>query len=358
MPVQKRTKRSDGRFQRTLSYTDADGTKRRKSFYGATQKEAADKLKAAQDRLAKGAPVKDATRTLTDWLTYWYDTGLKASNRAPKTKAMHQQLTRSHVIPCIGAVTLDKLKPADVQKFLLTMTDAGYAPNTRRNTYNALRAALDDAVTNGLLAANPAHKIDRPAVPRSEAPSLSVPEVKALLSAAASSRNEPVLRFILYTGVRRGEALGLRWVDIDWNRKEAKVRGTKTTDSYRTISLSGAAVTVLKDVQKRQEAERTKAANVWTETGLAFTTALGTGIGERNLNRTLETVSKTAKVKATPHTLRHTYATTALLNGVPLHVVSRNLGHASIRITADIYGHLTDEAAAQAAEAVSAAYDL
>ncbi len=162
------TKRADGRYRETFTH---EGT--RHSAYGRTQAEAKQKAKEARARLDAGAPVRDATRTLADWLSEWRETFLKASDRAQSTKDLYAGLTRRHVEPVIGAVRLDRLKPTDVTRVMLAMEAAGKASSTRRNTYAALRGALDDAVTNGLLASNPVSKIKRPRIEHREAPVLT-----------------------------------------------------------------------------------------------------------------------------------------------------------------------------------------
>jgi len=108
-----------------------------------------------------------------------------------------------------------------------------------------------------------------------------------------------------------------------------------------------------------QAMERRLAANLWQDTGFVFVTEFGRPAEPRNLLRTATLASRKAGLSPVGvHTLRHTYATIALLHGVPLHVVSRNLGHSSIAITADVYGHLTDAAARAAAQTVSDALGL
>jgi integrase len=367
------SKRADGRYVVTVTYEDHTGAKRRHSCYGKTQAEANAKAKEARARLDAGAPVRDATRTLADWLGEWRTTFLKASDRAQATKSLYEYLTARQIEPVIGSVPLDRLKPADVTRLLLSMEQAGKAASTRRNAYAALRGALDDAVDNGILAANPVHKVKRPRTEHKEARSLTPAEVTAFLTAAASLRYVTALKVILGTGLRRGEVLALRWEDVDLTRREARVRGsltrqsgvlkvsdTKTARSRRGVSLSPAVVGLLTAHKAAQAAERLKAGNLWEDTGFLFVTEFGQPADPRNLLRAAGIAARKAGLSGDVgvHTLRHTYATTALLNGVPLHVVSRNLGHSSISITADTYGHLTDDAALAAAEAVSAALGL
>jgi integrase len=227
-------------------------------------------------------------------------------------------------------------------------------------------------VIDGLLAASPVLRVKRPKATQDEAKSLTPVEVAQLLEGANDLRYATVLRLILGTGLRRGEALALGWTDIHLDRCELSIKGSltrrgrellvsdaKTQRSRRAVSLSPAMVRLMTQHRVEQAAERLRAGNLWTETGLVFATEFGGPVDPRNLLRTTAIAAKRAGLaQIGVHTLRHTYATTALLNGVPMHVVSRNLSHSSIVITADIYGHLTDDAARSAALVVSDALNL
>jgi integrase len=365
-------RRADGRYQYAVTMTREEGSRKRMFFYGSTQRETRAKADEAADRLAVGSPVRDSSRSLADWLEEWRSTFLLASDRAASTKELYRGLTRRHVEPLIGQVRLEQLRPSDVTRLMLHLETAGKAASTRRNCYAALRGALDDAVINGLIAANPASRVKRPKADHHEAVSLLPGEVTRLLASAATLRYGVVLRFILGTGLRRGEALAVRWSDIDLGRGEIKIRGslvrgdgqlsvvaTKTVRSRRVISLSPATADLLRAQRAVQARERLvvgtsgrspisysrrSSVNRWIH---------ATCFGPYDLRR-----GKADLPAIGVHTLRHTYATTALLNGVPVHVVGRNLGHSSIVITVDTYGHLTDEAARAAAIAVSDALDL
>ncbi|WP_122817378.1 tyrosine-type recombinase/integrase [Nocardioides pantholopis] len=367
-----RRARPDRRVKVAITVTDEDGGTRRAYFRGRTRREARAKAEEARRRVAAGAPVRDSERTLAEWLGEWRRIFLRASDRAASTKALYAGLTIRHVEPVIGQVRLSQLRPTDVTRLLLAMEQAGKAASTRRNAYAALRAALDDAVANGLLATNPVLRVNRPRGIHQEAASLTSEEVARLLAGAADLRYGPVLRFILGTGLRRGEALAARWADVDLDRGELKVTGSlvrqagrlqviepETARSRRTVSLSPAMLELLRTHRSRQNQERLRAANLWEQTGFVFTTEFGHSVDPRNLLRTVRLACAQADLaEISVHTLRHTYATAALLHGVPVHVVSRNLGHSSIVITVDTYGHLTDEASRAAAVAVSEALNL
>lgn len=206
-------KRTDGRYTVTFRHEG-----RRLYFYGATQAEARAKADAARDRLGRGGPVRDSSRTVAQWLDEWVTTFLQASDRAESTKTMHAAYARVWINPVLGDVRLDQLNVNDVNRLMLTMKADGRAEATRRNCYTTLRVALDDAVINGLLATNPVHQVRQPHVTRHEARFLRPGEVTALLKAAATLRYGLTLSFILGTGLRRGEALALRRATSTWTR--------------------------------------------------------------------------------------------------------------------------------------------
>lgn len=139
----RKTKRNDGRFAFTLRYVDPiTGEKKRAYFYGKTQAEVKAEAERARQRLTQGAPVRDASRTLGDWLAEWQVTFLEASNRARATKTMHAGYCTTWIIPTLGHTSLDRLTVADVNRLMLVMRDAGKADATRRNAYTTLRKSF------------------------------------------------------------------------------------------------------------------------------------------------------------------------------------------------------------------------
>jgi integrase len=237
-----------------------------------------------------------------------------------------------------------------------------------------LRAGLDGAVRDQLIARNPAALVTRPGVPRSEAKHLDASGVAAILRAAESSRYYPALALIVATGLRKGEALALRWDKKILNLDEGwlKVRQTvsridrqlvfsepKTDRSRRTVPLSPAVVAMLRRHRKTQAAERLRAGNQWRESGLVFTTELGMPVDPRNLLRVVEVAAKAAGVEGVGvHTLRHSAAVGWLEAGVHIKAVADLLGHSSIAITGDVYGHTSDDVARAAVDGWSSALGL
>jgi integrase len=311
-------------------------------------------------------------QTVAAWLAEWRRTILPASDRAEATKALYRHLTLAKVEPSMGDLKLKDLRPLDVQRLMLELEEAGLSGSTRRNAYAALRGALDDAVSNGLLKDNPAVKVKRPRAESPEARHLTPAQVAQLLGAAQGSRHLRVLKLLLGTGVRRGEALALQWSGVDLDRAEVRVRGslvrrdgqlvvsaTKTAKSRRTVSLSPAMVELLRTQKAAQAAERLAAGPEWLDGDYVFTAPSGGPVDPNNLSRTVRELGEAVGLgQIGPHTLRHSYATAALLAGASVHVVSRNLGHSSATLTLDIYAHVSDQASRDSAQAVSKALGL
>lgn len=379
--------RASGRWEARITYTDNEtGQIKRVSLYGATAKAARAEMKKARDRLDDGAPVKDARRSVGDWLAQWRATTLAASDRKESTRTLYETLSRRHLEPApFGAISLDKLRPADVEALVLSMraktkpaATEGADPvralsdSTIRQTYTVLRAGLDGAVRDGLLARNPAAQVRRPGVEQREARHLDGDSVTAVLKAAEASRYHPALVLIAATGLRKGEALALRWDKVDLNAGVLRVSATiarvggrlvitepKTARSRRTVPLSPAVVTLLRKHRAAQAAERLRAANQWTDSGLVFVTELGGPVDPRNLLRVLEVAAKAAEVEGIGvHTLRHSAAVAWLESGVHIKAVSDLLGHSSIAITGDVYGHTSDDTARAAVDGLAARLGL
>jgi hypothetical protein len=135
--------RANGTWEARFSYLDPDtGLRRRVSFYGPTAKAVRDKLKTARERLDAGAPVKDATRTVGDWLAHWRATTLAASDRKESTRVLYANLCRKHLEPApFGAIPLDRLRPTNIEALVLAMRGKSLSDSTIRQTYTVLRAA-------------------------------------------------------------------------------------------------------------------------------------------------------------------------------------------------------------------------
>ncbi len=345
----------------SVSYEDAEtGERKRRVLYSKTKTEVTHKLKEARRRADAGAPIKDSARTVGGWIAEWRVGPLAASSRAASTKTLYEVLCKTHLEPApFGAVTLDKLRPSHVDKLLLTLRAKKLNESTIRLIFTTLRLALDDAVRDGLLAQNPAQKVKRPKAPHREARFLTTDEVARLLDAARGTRYHPLLVFIASTGVRKGEALGTRWSDIDLDAATYRVNGTKTDSSRRTLALSPALVQLLKVRRRQQKEERLRAGSLWTDTGLVWTTQTGRAVGARDVLKVIGIAAEAAGLDGvTVHCLRHSAATAWLERGVPIKAVSELLGHKDASVTATIYAHTTEQTKRDAMDVLSDAIGL
>lgn len=221
-------RRADGKWAAEISYWDDHGVRKRRTVYGATQTDVRAKQKALRERLLAGAPMKSDATTVAEWLDTWVVTSLPASDRKQATIDLYTKMAKRHLTPTLGRRRLDRLRPSDVEALIVAKRAEGLAPSTVRTIYTVLRAALGIAVRDGLLHQNPAAVVRRPGVDRRDATYLTVEEAHRLLEAIRGERLEPLFRLMLATGLRRGEALGLHWAEVDLVRGTLRVRWTLT----------------------------------------------------------------------------------------------------------------------------------
>ncbi|MDZ4064489.1 MAG: site-specific integrase [Coriobacteriia bacterium] len=363
-------KRADGRHVYKIRW---DGE--RHEFYGKTKTEARSKMREALKRLEAGMPATDARTTLGAWLREWQDNGLKSRGLKPTTESTYRALIRCHIIgdakrsiepDPIARVAFDKLKPSHLTAWLVRLEGKGLGDASRRQLYHVMRLALDAAVDDELIGRNPAERVRRPVVEHKEARHLSPADVARVLQAAQGLRYNAALTLIAYTGMRRGEALALKWEAVDLVEGTLEVRGTlaridgelvatppKTKKSRRTLALHPRLVDLLAQHKDVQEAEKKalegvtiqaggKEISMWTDSGFVFTTEFGRPVDPRDFFRTMQTAAKRAKVAGVGvHTLRHSMASAAMANGANIKDVSEILGHSSVGITGDVYTHVT-----------------
>jgi integrase len=343
--------------------------------YGKRRSEVVDKLAEVQKRLDAGEPVRDTKATMGSFITNdWLVKALPASARRAMTQDTYSSLARTHLVPPpFGSISLDKLRPSDVEALLVAKRAAGLSEWTVRAIYTVCRQALDIAVRDGLIRRNSAALVKRPTVARHDAHYLTPDEAGRLLEAAREDRLYPLLVLLLGTGLRRGEALALHWSDVDLDVGIMRVRLTlsrvhrelvfdepKTEKSRRFVSLPAPVVEILRKHKATMHRERL-ATRVWTpwsdHEDLVFPTKLGTPTEPRNALRSLHRIAEHAGLaEATLHTLRHSTASALIRSGTHMKVVQELLGHSSYAFTADIYSHVAIEQQREAADRLGEAF--
>ncbi|WP_062520031.1 tyrosine-type recombinase/integrase [Demequina silvatica] len=348
------------------SVTDP-GTGRRRwitKFGFPTQAKAVTALNKVLRAKDDGALRHDEGMTLAAYLERWLERAIAAGDIRPTTARSYRGHIDHTIVPTIGAVRLRDLRKVHVNQMLhaaTTKTDPKgkrRAPATVRRIHATLRAALSDAVGEELIATNPAAGAGL-ALPKATRPDLAPwepAEVATFLDSVAEHRLGPLFEVAAFTGLRRGEVCGLAWEDVDleagvitvrrqlvaisWDVEE---RAPKTSKGVRRVDLADRAVDALK-AQQVQQAEDAKAwGTAWHKTGRVFTREDGTDLHPERVSKTFESLTKRAELRVIRfHDLRHTAASLLIAAGTPIAVVSKMLGHSSIAVTVDVYGHLLE----------------
>jgi integrase len=346
-------KRADGRWAGTLTLGYENGKRRRKTYYGDTRKEVQEQLTAALRAQQQGLPITSDRQTVGNYLERWLTDSHRATIRT-KTYVSYRYIIHSHLIPSLGRVVLSKLVPLDIQEFLNAKLASGLSARTVQYCHAVLRAALEQAVRWDLVPHNVAKLVKAPRVRRSEIRPLDPEQAYRLLDVVRGHRLEALYTVALAIGLREGEALGLRWEDVDLAAGTISVRvalqrlqgalrleEVKSAGSRRLITLPHVAVSTLEAHRIRQTQEQAMLGAKWPESGLVFTSTRGTPLEPRNIVGTFHRMLAQAGL---PHKrfydLRHTCATLLLVQGVHPRVVMEILGHSQISLTMNTYSHV------------------
>jgi integrase len=364
-------RRLDGRWEARITL---DG-KQRKSFYGKTRQEVARRLAEAQRDRDKGLPIVGERQTVAQYLTTWLKTA--APTVKDSTWIRYESLIRIHVLPTLGATTLSKVTPQQVQALYVGRLSAGASPTTIIHVHALLHLAFDEALRLSLLQRNVIDLVNPPRRKRHDMHVLAPEQARALLEATATDRMEALYVLALTTGMRQGELFALKWPDVDLENKCVHVRATvqrlrllqplsgqpssqfafsepKSARSRRKIALTTVAVEALCRHRFRQLEERLAVGPAWQDTDLVFPNSVGKPIEVGNLTRRnfWPLLDKAGLSHIRFHDLRHTAATLLLLQRVHPKVVSEMLGHASIAITLDLYSHVLPDMQLEATAAM------
>lgn len=232
-----------------------------------------------------------------------------------------------------------------------------------------MRSALNTAVKRRLIDWNPALSVELPEHHRTQTDVWTGEQLAMFLAAIADERLYALFHLIAFTGMRRGEAIGLHWIDADLETGIIRVAHQvtdagqgprlgkpKTNAGVRLVPIDPGTVSVLEQHNNRQAAERSHAGPAWEEHGLVFTHESGKLLRPDAVTALFtRLVKRTGLPRIRLHDLRHTHASLALSAGVDIKVVSSRLGHSTTAITSDLYTHVVPELARQAADAIAGA---
>ena len=359
----------------SLGY-DASGHRARKKVSGRTRAEVIEKLRRLRQQVDRGI-ITDDRLTVQAFLDRWLMVNLPGSV-AEATEDSYADTVRLHLIPVLGRKQLARLTVADLDKLWKAKRDAGYSSNSVRIMRTVLRRALGQAEREGIVTRNVARLSTPQRIRARPGRALTVDQARQLLDAAAGYRFDAAVVLALTYGLRRGEVLGLHWSALDWKagtlgvthgvrrikdrdvssgrRTQLVVGEVKTPKSRRTLALTAEMVAMFGQHRIRQAKAQMAAGTRWQDHGLIFASEIGTPMDPENFSRSFSRLCQRAGLGHWhPHELRHSGASLMLAQGTPLHVVSDVLGHASIAITKDVYGHLLEGDKRAAAESMTRA---
>jgi integrase len=350
-----------------------DGKRRQKWHKaGTTRKEAERVLAELVGSAHRGTYVSPTRLTVHEYLTERWLPAVAATLK-PSTHELYATLVRAYITPAVGAVRLQDLTAGALNALYAELLARGgkgdrpLSPKAVLNVHGVVHRALRDAVRWDLVSRNVAESADPPRVAAPTVTAWTAENVAAFLDATVDDRLGPLWVLLAETGMRRGEALALRWSDVDLAARTANVVRTaslvgkrvtftepKTRGSRRMVPLAAGTVASLRDVRKRQAEERLAAGSAYVDHGLVFCDEIGGPYVPGNITRAFGRAVKAAGLPAlTLHGLRHTFCTLALGAHVPVKVVAEVVGHSSTAITQDTYSHVTPGMAADATSQVA-----
>jgi len=351
-------KRGNG-YRVMVSYTDDYG-KRVQVTGTASSSPKAEKLKTALlAEIDKGNYQKPSKLTVKAHFTQWLDDYV-TPNLSPSTTDTYRFITKKHIIPVLGDVALSKLRPQLVQNLYSEKLKSGLSHATIQKIHNILHKCLENAVRTGLIMRNPLVGVDCPKIQRREMTTMNEVDIHLLLDYARNSEYYPLFYTLIFTGMRRGEALALKWGDVDLKMLKVSVnksitylneerdgsrilvKAPKTAKSRRFISITPSNGEVLEEYLKTINLKRKalKLGAMKDDDYVFCTFKDGKPYLPNSITHAWIKLTRRCGLPGKRlHDCRHSYASLLLRQNVHPSIVANQLGHASVRTTLDIYSH-------------------
>jgi integrase len=373
-------KRKDGRWMGAVT-TGTDpktGNLKRKYIYGSKRKEVARKMTELKQKLFDGSYIKQSEIKLGEWLTQWNE-GRKNSI-SYNTYKTYEKAIRLHIKPELGEVKLKNLQARQIQNLLNNkyedgklVGEGGLSIHSVRGIYRVLNAGLKQAVKEKLIIKCPTEAVELPKSKKEEKMhTWNKEQVIKFLDQARDHKYYMIFFLAVNTGMRRGELLGLKWEDIDFNKMRLEVKrqaqrtdegvvftSPKTSSGKRFIPITNYISKELKRHKIRQSEKRLALGNNYKDHDLVNDNEIGDPINPGSIYTEYKKVSRAANLPEIRfHDLRHTFSTLFLENGGNIKTLQQILGHASISQTMDTYSHVTSEMLDNAAKNIEMMYKV
>ncbi len=334
-----------------------------------TRKDAEKELRRRLTAIDTGMHVDPSARTVAEYLDQWLN-DVAPATVAPKALERYRGLCRNQIKPHLGAIQLQKLRPADIAAWLQAVGKTGISVRSIRHAHGVLRTALAHAAAIEIVERNVASIIKPPKLARTEIEILNAEQLSGALKKLDGHSIYPIAALAIGTGARRGEIAALRWNDVDLDaatvriersleqtKEGIRVKAPKTAAGRRSVSLPAFTVVALRD-HRRQTLELRLQLGIGVLPGDApvFGDFHGNWPNPYSISDRWRDAVKSRKLpKVTFHALRHSHASALIAAGLDVVAVSRRLGHASPALTLSTYSHLFKKSDHQAAKAIDAA---
>ena len=320
--------------------------------YVDTERQALKKIKQIQWEQEQGLDSAKVSTLMKNYLPEWL--ALHRNNLKLSSYDGYEAMVRVHLIPRLGRYKLTALTPEIISRTWDSMIKKGHSATVVNHCQRRLSRALTDAVKRSLISRNPCRFVTPPKIEKKEILPLDDGEIQTLLEAAKGTEFHPIIFTALHTGMRRNELLGLQCKDIDLDlatiylnrsiyrsNRETVIQTTKTTGSRRAIALSPEAVLFLRSEEGRQIANGIFYGYAVDGDSPVFPNSrTGKSLLPDTVTHEFAKIARGLGFSNKFHDLRHTHATMLLKRGINPKIVQERLGHASIRITMDIYSHV------------------
>ncbi|WP_255574612.1 site-specific integrase [Halobacillus sp. Nhm2S1] len=329
------------------------GKRKRKRKRGFKTKRDAEKaLSVIEAQIYEGTYLEPSKKLYKDYLLNdWFR--MKRASIGEQTIGTYMTVVHKHIIPNLGHMPMSTIHPSHIQNFIHGLSEKDYKGRTVKKVHEVIRSSLEHAVSLDIIPKNVAAKVKLPRIEDTEMEVWDDKSMTSFLKTAETDRYYMAFYIALTTGMRQGEILGLRWKDIDFEKKSLSIyqtlrhdgkgflSGGKTKASQRTIELSKETVQTLKKHKKTMLKEKLQAGGEYEDLDLVICTGNGKPVNPANIRRSFNRLMKKAVVpKITFHGLRHTHATFLLSRDVNPKVIAERLGHTDIRITMNTYSHV------------------
>lgn len=352
---------------------------RRKRITASSDREASRQYNLFAAEVLTGQVANTGKYRLTDFAREWYKRYCE-KELAPKTQQSYKNHFEKRILPALGSIDINKLRPLHIVQFLDDLQKQGkrydrreaeLSNETIRYSFRVLSSMLQDAVQWQVIPNNPCQRVKPPTSKHAKMPLLNEEQVKVMLTALEGEplKYRTIILLALDSGLRLGELMALKWDDVDMESGVIQItksnqaihgrgvftKAPKNQSSVRRLALSKSAIHILRQHQQQQTEEKALLDDKWTENGWIFTQWNGVAMYPTTPSQWFRRFWERQGLPHMPfHGLRHLSATLLIASGIPLKNVSSRLGHADIRTTANIYSEALQSVDQQAAETMDA----